>query len=84
MPFINPPGGPTMKVLVKRASQRWLLFWKPLKGRNWYPVHYNNVVFVGEVEQLRSKINRLLQGESSQIEFEAFYSKSTKTLALWS
>jgi hypothetical protein len=72
-----------MKVLVKRASQAWLLFWKPLTSPTWYPIHYNNVVFVGEVEQLRSKINRLLQGESSRIEFEAFYSKSTKTLALW-
>jgi len=73
-----------MKVLVKRASQRWLLFWKPLKGRSWYPIHYNNVVFAGALQEIRAKFNRLLRGETSRIEFEAYYCRATKTLAVWS
>jgi hypothetical protein len=72
-----------MKILLKRASQRWLLFWKPLKGRSWYPINYSNVTFVGVLEQIRAKINALLQGKTGQAEFEAYYCRATKTLALW-
>ena len=73
-----------MRVLLKRSPQRWLLYWKPLKGKSWYPVHYSNITFVGALEQIRDKINRLLQGQIGQAEFEAYYCRTSKTLALWS
>lgn len=72
-----------MRVVLKRSPQRWLLYWKPLKGRRFYPINYANVVFCGLVEQIRAKINLLLQGQTSQAEFEAFYCRETKVLALW-
>jgi hypothetical protein len=73
-----------MRVLLKRSPQHWLLYWKPLKGKSWYPINYNNVTFVGALEQIRDKINRLLQGQIGQAEFEGHYCRATKTLALWS
>jgi hypothetical protein len=72
-----------MRVLVKRGPRRWLLYWKPLKGRNWYPINSENVAFAGALEQIRAKINALLQGKTGQAEFEAYYCRATKTLALW-
>ena len=73
-----------MRILVKRGPKNWLLCWKPLKGQSWYPIHYNNVVFAGAIQEIRAKFNRLLRSESSRIEFEAYYCRATKTLALWS
>ncbi|MEM1590265.1 MAG: hypothetical protein QW175_07595, partial [Candidatus Bathyarchaeia archaeon] len=65
------------------SPQHWLLYWKPVKGKRFYPINYANVAFVGFVEQIRAKINLLLQGAVSQAEFEAYYCRITKTLALW-
>jgi hypothetical protein len=73
-----------MRILVKRGPNHWLLYWRPLKGRNWYPINSGNVAFVGALEQVRANFNRLLQGKIGQAEFEAYYCKATKTLALWS
>ena len=73
-----------MRILVKRSPKSWLLYWRPLKGRNWYPINSANVVFVGALEQIRGKINRLLQGQADQVEFEAYYCRISKILALWS
>jgi len=73
-----------MRILVKRGSNHWLLYWKPLRGKSWYPINCANVAFVGVLEQIRAKINWLLRGQVSQVEFEAFYCRATKTLALWS
>lgn len=72
-----------MKVLIKRGSQHWLLYWRPFKAKAWYPINYANLAFVGLVEQTRAKINLLLQGAVSQAEFEAYYCQESKTLALW-
>ena len=73
-----------MRVLVKRSPTRWLLYWRPVKAKTWYPINYANVAFVGALEQIRGKINSLLQGQIGQAEFEAYYCRATKTLALWS
>jgi hypothetical protein len=73
-----------MKVLVKRGPKSWLLYWRPLKAKTWYPVNYANIAFVGFIEQIRRKINMLLAGKIHEVEFEAFYSKTAKVLALWS
>ncbi|MCS7124698.1 MAG: hypothetical protein NZ932_04705 [Candidatus Bathyarchaeota archaeon] len=73
-----------MKVLIKRGSQSHILFWRPLKGKSFYPVNYKNIAFVGPIEEIRRKINALLQGAVSRVEFEAYYCRETKTLALWS
>jgi hypothetical protein len=73
-----------MRILVKRGPKHWLLYWRPLKGRNWYPINSANVAFAGALEQVRAKINALLQGQIGQAEFEAYYCRATKTLALWS
>jgi hypothetical protein len=54
-----------------------------LKGKSWYPINGVNVVFVGALEQIRAKFNKLLQGQTGQAEFEAYYCRVTKTLALW-
>lgn len=72
-----------MKVVVKRGSQHWVLYWKPLKGKRFYPINYANLAFVGSLEQIRAKINELLQGRTGQAEFEAYHCRITKTLALW-
>jgi hypothetical protein len=49
-------------------------------------VSYNsvNVAFVGALKHVRAKLNALLQGQIGQAEFEAYYCRATKTLALWS
>jgi hypothetical protein len=73
-----------MQVILKHGSQNWLLLWRPANGKTFYPINYANVAFVGAVEQIRDKINRLLQGKTSQAEFEAYYCRTSKTLALWS
>jgi hypothetical protein len=73
-----------MRILLKRGPKHWLLYWKPLKSRNWYPINYMNVVFVGALKHVQAKINALLQGQTGQAEFEAYYCRATKTLALWS
>lgn len=72
-----------MKILLKRSQQNWLFYWKPLKGRRFYPIHYNNVAFVGPLEQIRRKINLLLTVKAATVEFEAYYCRATKVLALW-
>jgi hypothetical protein len=73
-----------MRILLKRGPQRWLLYWKPLKGKSWYPINYMNVAFVGALKHVQAKLNALLQGQTGQAEFEAYYCRATKTLALWS
>lgn len=72
-----------MRVLVKRGPKHWLFYWRPIKAKTWYPINYVNVVFAGALEQIKAKINALLQGQASQAEFEAYYCRATKTLALW-
>ncbi|MEM1589975.1 MAG: hypothetical protein QW175_06120 [Candidatus Bathyarchaeia archaeon] len=72
-----------MKVLIKRSPQHWLLYWKPVKGKRFYPINYANVAFVGALEDVRRKINELLQGKAAQVEFEAYYCRETRILALW-
>jgi hypothetical protein len=73
-----------MRILVKRGSQNWLLLWRPANRKTFYPINYANVAFVGAVGPIRAKINALLQGKTGQAEFEAYYCRETKTLALWS
>ncbi|MBS7616513.1 hypothetical protein KEJ45_04880 [Candidatus Bathyarchaeota archaeon] len=72
-----------MKVLIKRGKKSWLLYWKPLRGKRFYPINYANLAFVGALEEIRRKINQLLAGKASSVEFEAHYCKATKVLALW-
>jgi hypothetical protein len=72
-----------MRILVKRGPKHWLLYWKPLKGKSWYPINYMNVAFVGALKHVQAKLNALLQGQTGQAEFEAYYCRATKTLALW-
>jgi len=72
-----------MRILVKRSPKSWLIYWRPVKAKTWYPINYENVVFVGAHEPIRAKINSLLQSQTKQAEFEAYYCRATKTLALW-
>ncbi|MEM3798451.1 MAG: hypothetical protein QXY74_08495 [Candidatus Bathyarchaeia archaeon] len=41
------------------------------------------MAFIGALEDVRRKINELLQGKAAQVEFEAYYCRATKILALW-
>jgi hypothetical protein len=73
-----------MRILVKRGPKNWLLYWRSLQAQTWYPITTPNGAFIGALEPIRAKINALLLGQTGQAEFEAYYCRATKTLALWS
>jgi hypothetical protein len=70
-----------MQVVLERTSHSWLLTWKPHNNKK-YPINYANIVFSGDKEAVRQKVNQLLKGAVAQAEFEADYNPLIRTLKL--
>ena len=72
-----------MPQISLRRSPKALWLWEfSFNGKKWYSVNDKNVVRLPPYEPLRSKLNRLLSGDSEMEAFDGIYVRDVKTLAL--